>query len=88
MEKLHFIAAYLTKYEVMDGEQFAYAMENASVTDEDLQAILDKRKKQSTEENRQAAEDDDSTNGGDDSVSPSGKTDNPSGSSDWGYVSH
>ena len=58
MDKLHFIAAYLAKYEVMDGEQFAYAMDNASVTDEDLLAILERRKKQSSEENRQAGEDD------------------------------
>ena len=56
MDKLHFIAAYLAKYEVMDGEQFLYVMENASVTDEDLLSMVDKRRRQSDEENR-AAED-------------------------------
>ena len=90
IDKLHFIAAFLAKYEVMDGEQFAYAMENAGVTDEDLLAIVEKKKKQSKEENRQAAEeekpqDDGDANGGD---APSGKTDTPSGTGDWGYVSH
>ena len=57
IEKLHFIAAYLTKYEVMDGEQFAYAMANDGVTDEDLLAMVDKRRRQSDEENRIAEED-------------------------------
>ena len=56
MEKLHFIAQYLTKYEAMDGDQFLYAMEHTDVTDEDLNAILENRKKKSDEENRVAAE--------------------------------
>jgi len=56
IEKLHFIAAYLAKYEVMDGEQFLYAMENESVTDEDLLSMVDKRRRQSDEENRAAEE--------------------------------
>ena len=58
MAKLHFIAEYLTKYEVMDGEQFAYAMDNAYVTDEDLLAMVDKRRRESDEENRVAKEED------------------------------
>ncbi len=56
MDKLHFVADYLTKYEAMDGDQFAYAMEHADATDEDLNAILANRKKKSEEENRVAAE--------------------------------
>ena len=56
MEKLHFVADYLTKYEAMDGDQFLYAMEHADATDEDLNAILANRKKKSEEENRVAAE--------------------------------
>ena len=57
MAKLHFIAEFLTKYEVMDGEQFAYVMNNETVTDEDLLAMTEKRKRQSEEENRIAEED-------------------------------
>ena len=56
MEKLHFIAKYLVRYEVMDGDQFAYVMENGAVTDEDLLAMIDKRRRQSEEENRIAEE--------------------------------
>ncbi len=56
MEKLHFIAKYLVRYEVMDGDQFAYVMENDAVTDEDLLAMIDKRRRQSEEENRIAEE--------------------------------
>ena len=59
MAKLHFIAAYLTKYEVMDAEQFAHAMNNAAVTDEDLLAMIDKRRRVSEEENRIAKEEND-----------------------------
>ena len=57
MAKLHFIAEYLAKYEVMDGEQFAYAMAHEDVTDEDLLSMIDKRRRQSDEENRIAEED-------------------------------
>ncbi|MBO7171179.1 MAG: hypothetical protein J6W28_08400, partial [Clostridia bacterium] len=46
----------LTKYEARDGDQFLYAMEHADASDEDLNAILANRKKQSDEENRVAAE--------------------------------
>jgi len=56
IEKLHFIADFLVKYEVMDGEQFAYLMENDGVTEEDLISIVSARKKQSDDENRAAAE--------------------------------
>ena len=81
--KLHFIAEYLTKYEVMDGEQFAYAMENENVTAEDLLAMVDKKRKQSAEENRQAEEDD----AGDDNTTPD--TDSKNSDIDGGgYVPH
>ena len=54
--KLDFIAEYLVKHEVMDGEQFLYVMEEETPTEEALVAILAKRKKQSEAENRAAAE--------------------------------
>ena len=59
MDKLHFIAAYLTKYEVMDSDQFAYAMSHEDATDEALLAMIDRRRRQSEEENRAANEMDD-----------------------------
>ena len=58
INKLHFIAEFLTKYEVMDGDQFAHVMSNDSVTDEDLLSMIEKRKRQSEEENRIAKEED------------------------------
>ncbi|MBQ8907106.1 MAG: ATP-dependent zinc metalloprotease FtsH [Clostridia bacterium] len=54
--KLDFIAAYLVKYEVMDGEQFLYVMEDETPTEEELTAMVEKRAKQSEAENRAAAE--------------------------------
>ncbi len=56
MQKLHFVAQYLVTHEVMDGEQFAYAMDHIAVTEEDLLAMVDARRKRSDEENRAAAE--------------------------------
>ena len=56
MAKLHFIAEYLVKYEVMDGEQFVYVMEHDDVCDEDLLSMIESRKKKSEEENRKAKE--------------------------------
>ena len=56
MGKLDFIADYLVKNEVMDGEQFLFVMENEAPTEEDLLAILSKRAEQSEKENRMAAE--------------------------------
>lgn len=50
LDKLHFIAGYLLKNEVMDGEQFRVAMEG-SPTFEDLEAMLKERKRISKEEN-------------------------------------
>ena len=59
IEKLHFIAAFLVKYEVMDGEQFAYVMEHSDVTEEDLLRMVEERKQRSAEENRIAKEEND-----------------------------
>ena len=58
INKLHFIAEFLVKHEVMDGEQFAYAMSHDDVTEEDLLHMVETRKKQSAEENRIAKEED------------------------------
>ncbi len=54
--KLDFIAEYLVKYEVMDAEQFLYAMEDETPTEEEMLLMLKKRAEQSEEENRAAAE--------------------------------
>ena len=56
MDKLHFIAEFLVKHEVMDGDQFVYAMTHDDVTEEDLLRIVQNRLKQSEEENRLALE--------------------------------
>ncbi len=55
MDKLHFIAEFLVKYEVMDEEQFRLVMdENATM--EVLEALIAERKRKSEEENRRAEE--------------------------------
>ena len=54
IDKLHFVAGFLVKYEVMDEEQFAAAMNGA--TEEELVAISEERAKRSAEENSRAAE--------------------------------
>ena len=59
MDKLHFIAEYLTKYEVMDGEQFLYTMAHDDATDDTLLSMIDKRRRQSDEENRIAKQEND-----------------------------
>ena len=56
MDKLHFIAGFLVKYEVMDGEQFATAMREEAPTEEMLLSMTDEKQKRSEEENRAAAE--------------------------------
>ena len=56
MDKLHFVAEFLVRNEVMDGEQFAYAMTHAGVTEQELLDMLDARRQRSAEENRAAAE--------------------------------
>ena len=55
MDKLHSVADYLMKYEVMDGTQFAALMDNGA-TEEDLLEINKQREEQSKRENSAAAE--------------------------------
>lgn len=51
-DKLKFIAEFLVKYEVMDEIQFAAAMEKDGVTHEELDAMMDERRRRSEEENK------------------------------------
>ncbi len=55
MDKLHFIAAYLMKNEIMDEAQFNAAMDT-EVTLEELEAMRDEKHRRSSEENRVKAE--------------------------------
>jgi len=55
LDKLHSVADYLMKYEVMDGTQFAALMDNGA-TEEDLLEINKQREEQSRRENSAAAE--------------------------------
>ncbi len=55
IEKLHFIAQYLIRHEVMDGAQFKAAMDE-NATEEDLIALAEERDRKSREENARAAE--------------------------------
>ena len=50
IEKLHFIAEFLLKNEIMDGEQFAAAMEG-DPTFEELEEMTEAKKRKSREEN-------------------------------------
>ncbi len=50
MEKLHFVADFLQKNEIMDGEQFAAAMD-ADPTFEELEEMTEAKKRKSREEN-------------------------------------
>ncbi|MBR6709443.1 MAG: hypothetical protein IKL84_07180, partial [Clostridia bacterium] len=50
IEKLHFVAGYLFKNEIMDGEQFAAVMEG-NPTVEELEAMVAEKKRKSEEEN-------------------------------------
>jgi len=54
-EKVHFIAEFLLKYEVMDGEQFEAAMAG-NPTFEELDAMVIEKKRKSEEENRKVRE--------------------------------
>ena len=49
-QKLHFISEFLLKHEIMDGEQFAAAMDG-EVTFEDLEEMTEAKKRRSREEN-------------------------------------
>ena len=50
IEKLHFVAEFLLKNEIMDGEQFAAAM-NGNPTFEELEEMTEAKKRRSREEN-------------------------------------
>ncbi len=56
MEKLHFIAQYLMKHEIMDAEQFELAMTDPDVTEEKLVAMKEEKISRSKEENRRQEE--------------------------------
>ncbi len=51
IEKLHFVASYLMKNEIMEEEQFVRAMSEADVTLEDLEAMVAEKRRRSREEN-------------------------------------
>ena len=51
IDKLHFVARFLHKNEVMDGEQFRRAMEDSEVAFEELEEMVAERKRRSEEEN-------------------------------------
>jgi cell division protease FtsH len=50
IEKLHFVAEFLLKNEIMDGEQFAAAMDG-NPTFEELEEMTEAKKRRSREEN-------------------------------------
>ena len=50
IDKLHFIAEFLMRNEIMDGEQFAAAM-NGTPSFEDLEEMTESKKRKSREEN-------------------------------------
>ncbi|MBQ7921537.1 MAG: ATP-dependent zinc metalloprotease FtsH [Clostridia bacterium] len=50
-ERLHFIAEYLMKNEIMEEEQFVRAMSEPGVTIEDLEAMVAEKRRKSREEN-------------------------------------
>lgn len=56
IDKLHFVAQFLLKNEVMDEDQFKAAMESESPTIEEIENIAVERKRKSDEENRIAHE--------------------------------
>lgn len=51
IEKLHFIAKFLVKNEIMDGDQFKRAMEEDDVTIEALEEMVAEKRRRSEEEN-------------------------------------
>ena len=54
IDKLHFIAAFLMKHEVMDEAQFNAAMDDGA-TEEQLEALAEEKRRRSEEENRNRA---------------------------------
>jgi cell division protease FtsH len=55
IDKLHRVASFLMKYEVMDGEQFKALMDEGA-TDEELAEMVREREERSRRENEEAAE--------------------------------
>ncbi|MBQ4601516.1 MAG: ATP-dependent zinc metalloprotease FtsH [Clostridia bacterium] len=55
IDKMHFIADYLTKYEVMDDKQFKAAMETQEPTEEMLNRIAEENRAQRDKENEERA---------------------------------
>ena len=55
-DKLRFVSDYLVTHEIMDGEQFKYAMENDDPTVEQLERIAEEKKARSAEANRTEGE--------------------------------
>jgi len=51
MDRLHFIAEFLLKNEIMEEEQFIRAMEDPTVTAEDLEAMTAEKRERSRKEN-------------------------------------
>ncbi len=54
-DKLDFVAAFLLKNELMDGDQFAAAMEREGVTIEELEAMAEEKRERSKRENEARA---------------------------------
>ena len=55
MDRLHFVAAYLMKNEIMEEEQFRRAMTEPSVTIEELEEMVAEKRRKSREENEARA---------------------------------
>jgi len=55
MEKLHFIAGFLFKNEIMEEEQFNRAMDEEGVTYEELEEMVAEKRRRSAEENERRA---------------------------------
>ena len=54
-DKLDFVAEFLLKNELMDGDQFAAAMDRENVTIEELEAMAEEKRKESQRENEARA---------------------------------
>ncbi|MBQ7932004.1 MAG: hypothetical protein IJ334_13440, partial [Clostridia bacterium] len=55
IDRLHFVAAYLMKNEIMEEEQFVRAMSEPGVTIEDLEEMVAEKRRKSQEENERHA---------------------------------
>jgi len=55
MEKLHFVAGFLFKNEIMEEDQFNRAMESDDVTYDELEEMVAEKRKRSAEENERRA---------------------------------